>query len=426
MKWHVQPSTIDGTVTLPGDKSIAHRALMLGSIAVGKTVIENLPEGEDVQSTARCLRDLGVPIVLQGTQAAVDSTGRYFASSSPLDAGNSGTTLRLLAGILAGQPFTTSITGDASLRRRPMRRVIEPLELMGASIRSAGGRAPLTISGGSLRPIRYVMPVASAQVKSCILLAGLYAGGSTAVVECFRTRDHTERMFAATGIELVEEDGSIRLEGGQRPRPFDVAAPGDLSTAAFFFAAAVLTGGSLTAMSCGVNPTRTGFLRALEEMGAGVHVAEEREIMGEPVADVTVASDSLSAMTVQPSEVPLLLDEIPLLALLATQARGVSFIRGARELRFKECDRIRAVSDSLTALGANIQEVDDGFVVTGPAPLHGGTVTSYGDHRLAMMLAIAGSVATGKVTIEGAEAASVSFPQFVDVFRECGGVLYVH
>jgi 3-phosphoshikimate 1-carboxyvinyltransferase len=403
---------LGGTLQVPGDKSIAHRALMLAALADGTSHIRNLPAGEDVHSTARCMRGLGAMVASWDGEARVVATGVLEQPAHDLDAGNSGTTMRLLAGILSGQTFHSCLDGDDSLRRRPMGRVIEPLSAMGATIRSDGGRAPLAIDGGDLRGIRYTLPVASAQVKSAILLAGLFADGSTEVIEPVPTRDHTERMLAAAGLSASQTRGSVVVEGGKRPSPLALTVPGDMSSAAFLLAGAALTGGEVTVTHVGVNPTRTGFLNVLERMGAQIDITDERKEAGEPVAGVTVRGVCRRPVTVEAEEVPALIDELPLVALLATQAEGTSVVSGAAELRVKESDRIATVTAQLRRLGAEIEERPDGFAVRGPVRLVGAAVESGGDHRLAMLLAIAGCIASGETIVEGAESSAVSYPGF--------------
>lgn len=423
MNWRVHPSRTAGTVEVPGDKSIAHRALMVAALAGGVSRIDNVPSGEDVLSTMRCLRGLGIRIDVHGAAAEVRSPGVLSPPHGPLDAGNSGTTIRLLAGILAAQPFHSSLTGDASLCRRPMGRIIGPLVQMGGHVTGTDGRAPLHIEGRPLTGIRYEMPVASAQVKSCLLFAGLHAQGETVVVEREHTRDHTERLFEACGISVGRDGYAVSVRGGQKPAPLRLTVPGDVSTAAFFFTAAALSGGPLTVRACGVNPTRMGLPRVLREMGMSVECLGERLETGEPVADVRVAGPPHHPVHVTDRDVPELIDEIPLLALIATQVEGTSTIRGASELRLKECDRIHAVTESLTSMGARIDEQEDGFVIHGPTPLHGAETHSYGDHRIAMMLAVAGTIAQGQTIIRDADAAAVSFPGFKHAFQRIGAAL---
>jgi 3-phosphoshikimate 1-carboxyvinyltransferase len=421
MNWRLRASSLAGSLSVPGDKSIAHRALMLGSLARGTSEIRGLPEGEDVRATADCVGSLGATVRIMGTTAVVVSPGQLGAPDADLYAANSGTTMRLLAGILAGQPFSARLTGDSSLSHRPMQRVIEPLTRMGADIRSRDGCAPLQVTGRPLHGIHYSLPVASAQVKSAVLLAGLFADGETSVSEPTTTRDHTERMLRSLDITVEQQNGSITLRGGQRPRPFDCDVPGDVSSAAFFFAAAVLSEGAIQVRRVGVNPTRTAFFGVLERMGARVKVENIGESMGEPVADVTVTGEIAKPIEIQEGEAAALIDELPLVALLATRACGTSTIRGAAELRVKESDRIWAVASVLGAMGADLEELPDGFVVRGPTQLRGATVSAHDDHRVAMMAAIAGGVADGETVVTGAEAAAVSFSGFASCFRQVGG-----
>jgi 3-phosphoshikimate 1-carboxyvinyltransferase len=424
MRWLVTPSTIGGSLAMPGDKSIAHRALMLAGLAEGVSSIDNLPAGEDVRSTARCIGSLGVTIDDTGNSAVVRSTGDLEAPEQALDAANSGTSMRLLTGILAGQGFDSCLVGDDLLSRRPMGRVIEPLAHMGARIGSRDGRAPLEIHGSPLTGIHYTLPVASAQVKSAILLAGLFASGETTVEERAPSRDHTERMLRALGVEVHQVKNEVTVVRG-KPTTLHIRVPGDPSSAAFFFAAAALTGGKIEVTDVSVNPTRVGFLRAMDRMGISVEMGQEHLEMGEPVASVRLTGAVTKPITIGGDEVPQLVDEISLLALLATQAPGRSVITGAGELRVKETDRIAAVSRMLGAMGAEIRELPDGFVVDGPTRLLGRTVSSGGDHRLAMLASVAGSSAQGETIVESADAAAVSFPAFDAAFAGVGGRIEV-
>jgi 3-phosphoshikimate 1-carboxyvinyltransferase len=395
---------------VPGDKSISHRALIIGALADGPVPIENLSPARDVQSTALCLRELGVTVTAQG----VHSCGLR-PPARPLDAGNSGTTLRLLAGLLAGYPYTVTLTGDASLRKRPMQRIIEPLTAMGAQIESAGGYAPLRISGSRLRGIRYTLPIASSQVKSALVLAGLHAQGVTTVIEPSPTRDHTERMLRYLGVPLKTIKGSVSVHGGSRPKAKALVVPGDFSSAAFFLAAAVLVPEArLTIRDVGLNPTRTGFLDVLCEMGAQISVHHEREIAHEPWGDLRGESSELHGRVIGGALIPRLIDELPLLAICATQAHGVTVIQDAGELRVKETDRIRAVTHNLRKMGAHVEERPDGWVIPGRQRLSGALVESFGDHRIAMAFAIAGLIADGPTVISGAEWVAISYPTFFD------------
>lgn len=420
--------TIRGRLSVPGDKSISHRALMLGAIAEGETRIRGLARGEDVRSTLNCLRQLGVSIQEQNGEIIVHGRGLAGLQKpkSILDAGNSGSTIRLLAGILAAQPFTTTITGDASLCRRPMRRIIEPLMQMGVTITAQeNGGAPLTICGGKLQGIHYTLPVASAQVKSCVLFAGLSAAGETVVEEPIPTRDHSERLLRKMGanISVTGDQNSVisnrislragKLLGGE------IAVPGDFSSAAFFIAAALLLPESeLVIENVGLNPTRVAFLDFAREMGAAIEIANIKNASHEPVADLVVRHHPLRRVSVSGKRVPLLIDEIPILAILATQAEGETCIRDAKELRVKESDRIAALAHNLRAMGATVEELPDGLMITGPTRLHGAEIDSYGDHRIAMAFAIAGLLAEAPTTIRGAECADISFPGFFERLSE--------
>ncbi len=419
----MRTSTIGGWAIVPGDKSIAHRALMLAGLARGTSTIHNLPSGEDVMSTASCMSRLGVTIDLQPEGARLDSAGGMLSPDCELDAGNSGTTIRLLAGMLAGQAFSCRLTGDASLRCRPMRRVVDPLRQMGASIATEGGSAPLDITGSRLHGITYTMPVASAQVKSAVLLAGLFATGTTTVVEIVPARDHTERMLASFGLNVRRHGTSVEVERSDPPPGFNLTVPGDMSSGAFLLSATALTGGEVSIDSIGLNPTRAAILRVLERMGASVTTHAESEEAGEPRGTVTVSGLIEYPIHLSEQDVPGLVDELPLIALLATQVQGESVIEGAAELRVKETDRIAAVARELQVMGADIEERPDGWRIRGKTPLRGESVKSHGDHRLAMMLAVAGVCARGETVIEEAEAADVSFPGFTSVFSSLGAAI---
>lgn len=413
-------SAIGGRLSVPGDKSISHRALMLAAVAEGESRITGLAAGADVQSTRQCLRQLGVAIQAEGNNILVHGKGFLGLRPAPqaLDAGNSGTTMRLLSGILAGRPFTSRMHGDASLNRRPMQRIIAPLQRMGARLESSPeGTAPLTIHGGNLKGIRYEMPIASAQVKSCILFAGLQAEGETTVIEPLPTRDHSERLLAAMGAELRITANAVALRPG-RLRPAMIMVPGDFSSAAFLIAAAVLLPNSdLLLANVNLNPTRIGLLHVLQEMGAALEVEELAGSGGEPVANVRARHGTLQASTVTPQQIPQLIDEIPILAVLATQAEGQTRFTGAQELRVKESDRLAALAVNLRAMGAMVEELPDGLIITGPVRLRGAVIDSHGDHRIAMAFAIAGLIAASPVTILQAECADISFPGFFDLLR---------
>ena len=417
---------VSGELAVPGDKSIAHRALMLSSLADAESRIRGLPDGDDVRATIACLRSLGVKIERSGSDVvafpvplAGEGQGRGFATPhGPLDCANSGTTMRLLLGMLAGSSISATLDGDASLRRRPMARVIDPLRRMGARIESEDGRAPLRVIGTPLQGRYQALPQPSAQVKSAILLAGLFASGPTTVVEPVATRDHTERLLKAMGAEIYTSGTTVDLRPTRRPlQAIALAVPGDFSSAAFWMAAAGLrTGWSITIRDVGLNPTRTAFLQLLERMGAETMVNETSHEV-EPVGSVRVIGRPLRAIELGPHEVAAAIDEIPALLILATQAEGVTSINGASELRVKESDRIGAMSEGLRRMGAPVDERPDGISIEGPVKLRGASIDSKGDHRIAMAFAIAGLVASGPTTIEDAEAAAVSYPEFFSNLR---------
>lgn len=403
-------------ITVPGDKSISHRALILASIAEGTTLIDGLLEAADVARTEACLRALGIKIERDAYKTRVEGQGLsgLRAPVNPLDAGNSGTTARLLTGILAAQPFTSLIHGDASLQRRPMRRIIEPLTKMGARITcTAEGTVPLEIRGASLQGITYELPVASAQVKSAILLAGLFAHGQTIVLERKSvTRDHTERMLQQFGASIRVRRGKIALHPGPL-RATQLNIPGDFSSAIFWLAATCMIPGSeVTVFNVGLNATRSYALKILHQAGADIELANLRLQSGEEVADVTVRASKLNAFHIAGWEIPLLIDEIPILAILASQSKGTSSIRDAGELRVKECDRITAIVSNLRKMGGKVREFEDGFEIDGPTELLGAEVDSYRDHRVAMAFAIAGLVANKETLIRNAEVVDVSYPGF--------------
>lgn len=412
---------ISGKLLVPGDKSISHRALMLAAIAKGASAIDGLSTAKDVLSTENCLRALGVEIEKDDFATIVH--GRGLRGLQPpktkLDAGNSGTTLRLLSGILAGQPFETTIDGDASLRRRPMNRIIKPLQQMGAEITaSVNSRPPLTIRGGNLQPLTYEMPVASAQVKSAVLLAGLFAKGDTSVIQPAVTRDHTERLLRHLGVAVTAKKNSITVRPAQ-PKAAKITVPGDFSSAIFFMAAAFLLPKSeLTIFNVGLNATRSYALKILQHAGAKIVLENPTMKNGEELADITVQTSQLKPFKISGKEIPLVIDEIPIFAVLATQVSGTSSIRDAAELRVKESDRIRAIARNLFRMGATIRELDDGFEIDGPTKLRGTEIDTFGDHRIAMAFAIAGLVAEGETIINDAEAADISCPGFFEQLSE--------
>jgi 3-phosphoshikimate 1-carboxyvinyltransferase len=412
--------SLRGDLAVPGDKSVSHRALLIASIAEGTSEIRGFGRSADTLSTAGAVAALGAGVEEEGTTFRVTGAGLrgLREPGGPIDCGNAGTLIRLLAGILAGQQGTFELVGDESLSRRPLERVAAPLRLMGADVETTDGHAPLRIVGGELRPIRFESPVASAQVKSCVLLAGLLAkGGPTTVVEPALSRDHTARMLAAAGARVERAASGATVWPAEKLRPLDLDVPGDFSSAAPFLAAATLLAGSKIRLhGVGVNPTRTGFLHVLERMGARISLYNRRVAGGEPVADVEVSSAELIATEIGPEEVPALIDELPLFALCASLARGESVVRGAQELRVKETDRIETVTNALRAVGARITASYDGFRVRGvpTRPQGGGTVESGGDHRIAMLGALAGLVSREGVEVRDPECVQVSFPGFFE------------
>ena len=418
--------SLRGNVVLPGDKSISHRAAMFSAIASGTSEIENFAASDDCSSTLKCLEKLGVEYVRSGTRLTVHGRGKngLTAPIEPLDCGNSGTTMRLISGILAGQPFVTTLIGDESLSVRPMRRVIDPLNEMGANIESVDGHAPLLIKGTKdLRPIEYILPVASAQIKSCVLLAGLFATGDTSVTENGRTRDHTERMLRNFGasISIVDhEDGNrITISGNSQLTGGDINVPSDVSASAFFAVAAACQDGSHVSMNnVGLNPTRNGYLDVLRRFGANIKIFDEHETGGEPCGTIAVfgggeLGGTPETRVIKGEMIANVIDEIPILAVFGTQVSGGIEIRDAGELRVKESDRIASVVENLKRMGADVTEYDDGLRV-GCSKLKGAEIDSFGDHRIAMAFAVAGLFASGETTIIGAECAAVSFPGFFE------------
>lgn len=421
-----QPQSLQGTISIPGDKSISHRALMLGAIAEGETIIEGLLLGEDPRSTAKCFQAMGAKVSPLNTKRVVVTGVGDSLLQEPmdvLDAGNSGTTMRLMLGLLASQPdkFFT-ITGDSSLRSRPMSRVIKPLQKMGAVIygRNNHQNAPLAVVGQNLKPIHYHSPIASAQVKSCILLAGLMTEGKTTVTEPALSRDHSERMLQAFGasLEIDRDTNSVTIEGKAKLQGQTVIVPGDISSAAFWLVAGAITPNSeLTITNVGINPTRTGILEALQMMNADITIVNEREAAGEPVADLLVKTSQLKGCTIEGDIIPRLIDEIPILAVAACFAEGTTTIKDAAELRVKESDRLAVMATELGKMGAKITEFADGMEIIGGTPLQGVDTDSYTDHRIAMSLAIAALNAQGQTKIDRAEAISISYPTFTDTLK---------
>ncbi|MDA8078454.1 MAG: 3-phosphoshikimate 1-carboxyvinyltransferase [Nitrospiraceae bacterium] len=415
--------SLRGEFSSPPDKSISHRAVMFSSLAKGRSVVKNFLRAQDTESTMNAFRSLGVQIEDRGDTLLIDSRGLRGLTEAHdvIDCGNSGTTIRLISGVLAGNPFFSVLTGDKSLRSRPMGRVIKPLSLMGADIsaRAEDRYPPLAIRGGRLNGIAYEMPIASAQVKSSVILAGLYAEGETVVVEPAKSRDHTERMLPAFGADLVVDGLTVRVRPGSELLARDTEVPGDFSSAAFFITAALITGGSeILARNVGMNPTRTGLLHALGKMGAEVTILNMREVSGEPVADILCRGGSrLRATDITGEEIPALIDEFPVLCVAAAYAEGTTTIRGAGELRVKESDRIASMASELGKMGAAVEEFPDGLSITGADSLKGAVVESHGDHRIAMSMAVAGLAAQGTTTINGAAAVGISFPSFFDIIR---------
>ena len=424
------PARVDGVALPPGDKSISHRAALLNSIASGTSHVSNFCEGDDRDSMLRCLRGLGAKIVKHSSCPVSESDecfrieghGAYALTepASVLNAGNSGTTMRLVTGLLAAQPIFSVITGDRSLRSRPMRRIVDPLVQMGASImgRSDGSLAPLAIRGGSLHGIEHDLEVASAQVKSAILIAGLFAKGETAVRQESPSRDHTERMMQAMGADLKADGPTITLRASELSS-IDVRVPGDISAAApWLVAACCHPDARIRLPGVGINPTRSGVLDVLRSMGARIKVENVREEEGEPLADLVAESSDLTATEIGGDLIPRVIDEIPALALAACFATGSTVIRDAAELRVKESDRIRATAVGLSALGARVEETQDGMVIHGGRSLEGAECDSFGDHRIAMAMGVAGLLARGETTVTGAEAADVSYPGFWDTLHQ--------
>jgi len=425
MHFTVNPSNVhDATVSVPGDKSISHRALMLGSIAKGSTDISGFLAGEDCLATLTAMRAMGVRIEQTGpTEIVVHGHGLHGLArpESALDLGNSGTAMRLMAGLLSGQDFDSQLVGDESLSSRPMGRVITPLAAMGADIGSEGGRPPLTVRGNrALTALDYEMPVASAQVKSAVLLAGLYADGVTSVVEPAVTRDHTERMLGAMGVEVQTSGHRISIQGGQELKSRPIRVPGDLSSATFVILAAILSDNAeIVIESVGVNPTRTGVIDILQAMGADISLENPRLLSQEPVADLRVRSSAMQGGVVDPGLVSLAIDEFPALFVAAAAAQGTTRFSGIGELRVKESDRIAAMSAGLRSLGIEVDESDDGAVVHG-GQFSGGEVESFGDHRIAMSLAVAASSASKPVVVRDTAAVETSFPGFAALMASLG------
>ena len=419
MKLIDNPASLQGEIVIPGDKSISHRSVMFGAIANGRTTVTNFLMGDDCLSTISCFQKLGVHIEVQPEKVIIEGNGLegLIEPNEVLDVGNSGTTIRLLSGILAGREFHAALVGDHSIGKRPMTRVVGPLRSMGAKIdgRNNGEFTPLSIRGGSLEPIVYELPVASAQVKSAIIFAALQANGTTTVVEPMATRDHTERMIKRFGGEIDIKDKAIHIKGGQSLTAADIHVPGDISSAAFFLVAASIVPNSCVVLkNVGLNPTRTGIMDVLKNMGASVEIMKNPSEVFEPVGDIIVKTSNLTGTVIEGDIIPTLIDEIPIIALLATQASGTTVIKDAHELKVKETNRIDTVVQELKKLGADIAATDDGMIIHGGTPLTGNIVSSHGDHRIGMMLAVASLICKGQVTLENAEAISVSYPSFFE------------
>ena len=415
---------LHGEISVPGDKSISHRALLLAAIADGTSKISGFLACNDCLATLACVRALGIEVEsTDETSLIVHGKGLYGLRSpaQPLDCVRSGTAMRLLAGILAGQQFKSVLSGDPQLLHRPMERVVDPLSQMGAIVDTVDGHAPISLRAGNLRGITYEMPIASAQVKSAILLAGLYANSPTTVIQPGPARDHTERMLSAMGAKITVEEDRVSISPSELS-PLSMNIPGDTSSAAFpLVAATIIPDSKITLRAVGINPTRTGLLDVLSAMGANIKVERLQQEGNEPLADLVVSESALHGVEIRGNTVVRMIDEFPILAVAATQAEGITVVRDARELRVKETDRIATVAEEMRKLGANIEPTPDGFIVQGPSKLHGASVSSHGDHRLAMALAVAGMISDGTTQIDDIECSGDSFPGFVDLMRKIGG-----
>lgn len=410
-----------GQIKVPGDKSISHRAVMLGSLANGVTEISGFLKGADCLSTIDCFRKMGIDIDINGENVTVHGNGLRGLKKPDemLYTGNSGTTTRLLCGILAGQNFDTSITGDASIQKRPMGRVVQPLSMMGAKIENE--YCPLYITGTKLHGIDYKMPVASAQVKTAIILAGLYADGETVIHEIEKSRDHTELMLSAMGADLTVDNLDITVKPTNDLTAVNVDVPGDISSAAFFLVlGAIMPNSQITVINVGINPTRTGIIDVLKDMGADITLENVHTSAGETVADITVRSSSLKGTTVGGDIIPRLIDELPIIAVAAVFADGQTVIKDAQELKVKETNRIRAVVDEFNKCGIDITETDDGMIINGGKSIHGADFKTYGDHRMAMSLTVLAQLADGESTLDDRDCACVSYPTFFDDFYKLG------
>lgn len=417
LKLSINIKGLSGSLAVPGDKSISHRSVMFGAISEGVTTVTNFLPGDDCLSTISCFRKLGVQIEENDNELRIIGKGLdgLIEPIEFLDVGNSGTTIRLMLGILSGRPFFAALQGDHSIGKRPMTRVTVPLREMGAQIegRKNGEYTPIAIRGGNLKPITYQMPVASAQVKSSLLFAGLQAPGETTIVEKAESRDHTERMIRHFGGEIQKENGKITIKGGQKLSGTHVHVPGDISSAAFFLVAgAIIPNSEVTLKNVGLNPTRTGIIDVMNKMGADIQILKSEDKAFEPFGDLLIKTSQLKGTIIEGDLIPRLIDEIPIIALLATQAEGTTIIKDAQELKVKETNRIDTVVNELKKLGANIVATDDGMIINGKSNLRGGMVSSHGDHRIGMMLAIAAAICSEEVKLENPSAISVSYPNF--------------
>ena len=416
-------NSLKGEVAIPGDKSISHRAVMFGSLAEGTTEVTNFLQGADCLSTISCFRKLGIEIENTSQRILIHGKGLHGLTepSDTLDTGNSGTTTRLISGILAGQRFTTVLNGDASIQTRPMKRIMTPLSMMGADITSLKGNdcAPLRICGGQLHGIVYTSPVASAQVKSCILLAGLYADAPTSVLEPVLSRNHTELMLAGFGAHVTSSGTTATIEPEPDLNGMKIEVPGDISSAAYFLAAGLMIPNSeIMIKNVGINPTRDGILRVAKEMGGDITILNEKTSGGEPTCDLLVRSSSLKGVTIGGEIIPTLIDEIPMIAVMACFAEGTTTIKDAQELKVKESNRIDTVVTNLKAMGAHIEATDDGMIIEGGYPLHGAVIDSHLDHRIAMSFAVGALGADGETTIEGADCVKISYPEFYQTLEK--------
>ena len=416
-------NSLKGEVSIPGDKSISHRAVMFGSLAEGTTEVTNFWQGADCLSTISCFRKLGIEIENTSQRILIHGKGLHGLTepSDTLDTGNSGTTTRLISGILAGQRFTTVLNGDASIQTRPMKRIMTPLSMMGADITSLKGNdcAPLRICGGQLHGIAYKSPVSSAQVKSCILLAGLYADAPTSVLEPVLSRNHTELMLAGFGAHVTSSGTTATIEPEPDLNGMKIEVPGDISSAAYFLAAGLMIPNSeIMIKNVGINPTRDGILRVAKEMGGDITILNEKTSGGEPTCDLLVRSSSLKGVTIGGEIIPTLIDEIPMIAVMACFAEGTTTIKDAQELKVKESNRIDTVVTNLKAMGAHIEATDDGMIIEGGYPLHGAVIDSHLDHRIAMSFAVGALGADGETTIEGADCVKISYPEFYQTLEK--------